>query len=250
MNLPYIKLFTDFSATVDLLSDAEAGRLLKAVLHYANNQEVNLTGQERLVYAMLKSQIDRDAASYQQFCDKQRENGLKGGRPKKPTETQQNPNNPTVITETQKTLNKDKDKEFIDDNEERAREGFSYQHTEIGTLVSTCLKAMTPRAWEELKAYMGEMPEELIAWAVQTSCEHGGNNWAYVSAVLRGLQCAGIKTVEDAEKRSEEHRRKRQQTGRPSGVVQVNYEQREYEERKEGELPAWLRDMMEEEKAG
>lgn len=141
---------------------------------------------------------------------------------------------------------------YIEDDDERAREEplHNYEHSEIGTLVSTCLKAMTPRAWEEMKVYMGEMPEDLIAWAVQTSCEHGGNNWSYVSAVLRGLQSAGIKTVEEAEKRSEEHRRKRQQTGRPSGVVQVNYEQREYEERKEGELPAWLREMMEEENAG
>lgn len=142
---------------------------------------------------------------------------------------------------------------YIEDGDERAREEplHSYEHSEIGTLVSTCLKAMTPRAWEELKVYMGEMPEDLIAWAVQTSCEHGGNNWSYVSAVLRGLQSAGIKTVEDAEKRSEEHRKKRnqrqQQTGKPSNVAQINYEQREYEERKEGELPAWLREMMEEE---
>ena len=142
---------------------------------------------------------------------------------------------------------------YIEDGDERAREEplHSYEHSEIGTLVSTCLKAMTPRAWEELKVYMGEMPEDLIAWAVQTSCEHGGNNWAYLSAVLRGLQCAGIKTVEDAEKRSEEHRQKRgqhqQQTGKPSNIAQLNYSQREYPEQKPGELPDWYIRMIEDE---
>ena len=141
----------------------------------------------------------------------------------------------------------------IEDDKERAREEalHSYEHSEIGTLISTCLKAMTPRAWEELKVYMGEMPEDLIAWAVQTSCEHGGNNWAYVSAVLRGLQSAGIKTVEDAEKRSEEHRQKRsqrqQQTGKPSNIAQLNYSQREYPEQKPGELPDWYIRMLEDE---
>ena len=62
--LPYVKVFGDLSATVDLLSDAEAGRLLKSLLHYINDREDELLGQEKLVFAMLKSQIDRDAASY------------------------------------------------------------------------------------------------------------------------------------------------------------------------------------------
>ena len=94
MNLPFVKLFADSSATIDLLSDAEAGRLLKALMHYINADVIDLPGQEKLVFAMLKAQIDRDAANYQEFTDKQRENGKKGGRPKK---TQENPKNPTVF---------------------------------------------------------------------------------------------------------------------------------------------------------
>ena len=256
--LAYIKLFTDYDDTFADMSDEEAGRLIKALIHYGATGEIaSLPGPERLVFGILRRQHDRDNEDYQAFIEKQTENGKKGGRPRKnpenPTVFDKNPENPTENRKTQKSQeeDKDKDKEFIDDNEERVREGFSYQHTEIGTLVSTCLKAMTPRAWEELKVYMGEMPEDLIAWAVQTSCEHGGNNWAYVSAVLRGLQCAGIKSVEDAEKRSEEHRQKRgqhqQQTGRPSNIAQLNYSQREYPEQKPGELPDWYIRMLEDE---
>ena len=109
--MPYIKVFCDMSATVDLLSDAEAGRLLKALLHYGKGASDELPGQEKLVFAMLKSQIDRDAASYQDYCDKQRENGSKGGRPKKPTVSIENPENPTVFLKTQKSQDKDKDKD-------------------------------------------------------------------------------------------------------------------------------------------
>ena len=116
MDLAYIKIFKDVSATIDLLSDNEAGRLFKAVLRYANGVDVNLPGQERLVFAMLKSQIDRDKAEYNCYLEKQRENGSKGGRPKK---TQQNPKNPTDFLKTQKSQDKDKDKdkdkdEYID----------------------------------------------------------------------------------------------------------------------------------------
>lgn len=89
----------------------------------------------------------------------------------------------------------------------RAREEIrSYQHSEIGTLVSTCLKAMTPKSWEDLRAFLEEMSEDLVAWAVQDACEHGGNTWAYVKKVLCSLQEAGITTVEEAEARNAKHR--------------------------------------------
>ena len=109
--LPYIKVFLDLSETVDLLSDAEAGRLLKSILHYANGEEDELPGQEKLVYAMLRKQIDRDAAEYERYSEKQRANGCKGGRPKKPKETQQNPKTPLVFKKTQKSQEEEKEKE-------------------------------------------------------------------------------------------------------------------------------------------
>lgn len=117
MNLPYVKVFGDLSATVDLLSDAEAGRLLKSLLHYINGGEDELLGQEKLVFAMLKSQIDRDSASYAAFADKQRENGKKGGRPPKANAFSENPKNPSLFSETQKSQEEEKDKDKDKDQE-------------------------------------------------------------------------------------------------------------------------------------
>lgn len=120
--LPYIKLWRDASATIDLLSEAEAGRLLKALMHYASDQEDELPGQEKLVFAMLKAQMDREAATYDAYLEKQRENGAKGGRPKKPSGFSENPENPGVFEKTQKTLTgKEKEKE-VERNTKRARE--------------------------------------------------------------------------------------------------------------------------------
>lgn len=115
MKLSYVKLFADTSGAVDLLSDAEAGRLFKAILHGIAGEVDELPGQEKLVYAMLKAQFERDADAYEQYSEKQRENGKKGGRPKKPSGFSENPKNPTVFSETQKSqdkdYNKDKDEE-------------------------------------------------------------------------------------------------------------------------------------------
>lgn len=118
MNLPYVKVFGDLSATVDLLSDAEAGRLLKSLLHYINGGEDELLGQEKLVFAMLKSQIDRDSASYAAFTDKQRENGKKGGRPPKANAFSENPKNPSLFSETQKSQEEEKEKDKDKDKDQ------------------------------------------------------------------------------------------------------------------------------------
>lgn len=108
MNLPFIKLFADSIEAIEMLSEAEAGRLLKSLVRYANDQEPILSGSEKLVFAMMRAQMDRDAAGYQAYLDKQRANGMKGGRPRKnpenPPVSDQNPENPRVSEKTQKTL--------------------------------------------------------------------------------------------------------------------------------------------------
>lgn len=118
--LPYIKVFRDMTDTIDLLADEEAGRLLKAILHYANGQAVELPGQERLIFAMMKTQMDRDEESYRLTCEKRRENGLKGGRPK--TKDNQMVNEETnenqmVISKSKKSQDKDKEEDKEKDND-------------------------------------------------------------------------------------------------------------------------------------
>ena len=46
-------------------------------------------------------QLERDAQHYESQCAKNRLNGAKGGRPRKPTETEINPNNPSGFSKTQ-----------------------------------------------------------------------------------------------------------------------------------------------------
>ena len=90
---------------LEAYTDEEVGRLFRACLRYSmDGTTPEFTGNERFLWASLRQQIDRDKASYDTFCEKQKANGEKGGRPKKPTGYSDNPNNPTVFSETQKTL--------------------------------------------------------------------------------------------------------------------------------------------------
>ena len=61
----YIMLFGDTGSAVNELDDEAAGRLLKAILRYADaREEVALPGEEKLVYRMLLSQFARDEEAY------------------------------------------------------------------------------------------------------------------------------------------------------------------------------------------
>ena len=71
------------------LNDAECGRLFRACLNYSmTGAPQELCGNERFVFPGLKAQIDRDIKKYNDFAQKQSENGKKGGRPPKANESQ------------------------------------------------------------------------------------------------------------------------------------------------------------------
>lgn len=107
----YAALFHEYLDEMADLTDAEFGRLARALLVYSRTGEFPaLNGNERLFKRRVIMQEDRAQESYVQVVEKNRANGQLGGRPKKPKETHRNPEkptetqrNPTKPTETQKT---------------------------------------------------------------------------------------------------------------------------------------------------
>lgn len=107
--MKYLKVFTDFADAMEELGDAERGRLFTAMLKYAETDAApDFRGNERFIWPVAKLQIDRMAAECEGRAKTSRENGSKGGRPKK---TQGNPKNPAGFSKTQKSQDKDKGKD-------------------------------------------------------------------------------------------------------------------------------------------
>lgn len=108
--LPYIKIYRDFIDVAKELDDEERGRLFLAIMQYANGEEVPpLKGAEKIAFVVLRSQIDRDDAAHDEYIEKQRENGKRGGRPKKDKPVNKNPKNPTLKKQNPKNLDIDID---------------------------------------------------------------------------------------------------------------------------------------------
>lgn len=73
----YFQAYHSYLEAMEPLNDAECGRLFKACLIYSKTGEVpEFRGNERFVFHSLKAQIDRDAKSYAEKCEKNRENIL------------------------------------------------------------------------------------------------------------------------------------------------------------------------------
>lgn len=108
-------LYNDYIDHVKLMSDEDAGKLFKAILEYENDLEVQeLSGVAAMAFSFIKNQLDRDSNKYEEICRKNRENGMKGGRPRKNTQEQsnrtvveENPNNRPVF-ETGETEKQEK----------------------------------------------------------------------------------------------------------------------------------------------
>ena len=79
--------YLDYRQHLELLSNADCGALVKALLRYAVGEEVpELRGAAAMAFSFMRAQLDRDNAQYEVQCERAREAGRKGGRPRKQRE--------------------------------------------------------------------------------------------------------------------------------------------------------------------
>ena len=112
-------LYCDYIHMFKKMPDDLAGKLIKHVLEYVNDN--NPTADEMMVdilFEPIKQQLKRDLQKYENVAERNRSNGAKGGRPKKditqnnPVGLIGNPNNPkkpdTVTDTVTDTVNDNK----------------------------------------------------------------------------------------------------------------------------------------------
>lgn len=76
----------------DSLSNEEAGILIKGIFKYVSTGDSGLSGVLNAVFIPIKNDIDENEAKYRAICERNKQNGLNGGRPRKDEE--ENPKNP------------------------------------------------------------------------------------------------------------------------------------------------------------
>lgn len=75
--------YVDWKSTFDLLTDEEAGKLIKHIFSFVSDENPSLSDRIlQLSFSHIEQDLKRDLKKWENYIDKQKANGKKGGRPK------------------------------------------------------------------------------------------------------------------------------------------------------------------------
>lgn len=193
----YFQVYFSYEEPLKSLTYEQIGKIFMAMFQYEKTKEKpELDQVSDMAFYFIRSQMDRDRQTYEEKCERSRQNGMKGGRPRK---TQGFLENPTVFSETQKTQGKGKGKgkgeeEYIKkdiSNEISQKDRFPYKeitdlYNQICTDLPACVKLSESRK-KAIRArissgYTVEDFKTLFQKTKDSSFLTGGNNRNWIAS--------------------------------------------------------------------
>ena len=113
-------VYLDIREQVEDLNMEQRGKLFTAMLAYGAGEDVpEMDPVTRMAFKFISAQMRRDAEKYERTCERRREAGEKGGRPKakKANGFSENQNNQKVFLKPDTETDKETDKETETDKE-------------------------------------------------------------------------------------------------------------------------------------
>ena len=170
--MKYLKVFVNFAEVTEALTDAEIGRLFRAMMEYASTGTLpDLRGNERYAWGAAKLSIDQQSESYANKVS-----GAEKAREKRSDiRVNQNDINAEILISTQVKDKNKKDKEIP---------------TNVGTKKS---RAFQPPTLDEVKARCAEKgytldPEAFMAYYNANGWKVGRNKMVSWESALAGWQ--------------------------------------------------------------
>ena len=173
--MKYIRIPLKHRRSIDELSDPEAGRLMKALMHYAESGVVvQMPCKESGAFAFLRDLVDEDKEKSERNAATYRENGKKGGRPKNQSGFQET----KAVFEKPKRLHN-----IIEDEDDIARIRGDHQ-----AILAAAEKAGFPTTGAVAEAlidlYSLHGLDKVLA-GVKSCVEHSAANLAYLKACMK-----------------------------------------------------------------
>ena len=95
MTRTYFQVYLSYEEPLKSLSYEQIGKIFMAMFQYEKTKEKpELDAVSDMAFCFIRSQMERDQQAYEEKCELGRQNGIKGGRPRK---TQGFLENPTVF---------------------------------------------------------------------------------------------------------------------------------------------------------
>ena len=159
-------LYCDIQHTVKKLSNEQAGELFKHILSYVNDE--NPTTENviiDLVFEPIKQALKRDLRRYESICQRNSDNGKKGGRPPK-TENPQEPKKPTGLfgnpenPDEPKKADSDIDSDIDIENDVNKKTILTKEEKKAAAIAATKLRKK--EFSNHLKEFVSKYPKEMI----------------------------------------------------------------------------------------
>ncbi len=138
------QLYNDYREIFDGLSREEAGALIQAIFAHESGEETQLDGMLKIIFIPIRQQLNRDREKYESVCERNAENGAKGGRPRNPAPEEKTVRLSAEPTKADTDTEKDTDTDKDTDTE-------SVSTPPAGRTRTTT--RFSPPAVEEVKAY-------------------------------------------------------------------------------------------------
>jgi hypothetical protein len=211
------------------LSDQEVGRLIRALsVYHASGKEQELAGREGVAFDFIKVDIDRIDQKYEARCETNRNN-------RQQSSTNDNETKETV---TNGPKDKVKDKEKTKDKRESISAKTRRDHSEEAGLFARFWEAYPRKTAKSnaIQAFHKLKPDEALVNTMLAAIEKqkASAQWSDPQFIPHPATWLNGRRWEDEVV-----------SGTGKAVAQTSYEQRDYEERKSGELPAWLKEEIE-----
>ena len=183
----YIKLWDSYESYFEPLSDAEVGRLVRAMMKYKSlGVEPEFNGNERFTWPAIKRELDEDAA----YTKKKSDIGKLGGAPLENNNAEKKTSKNNQKQAGYRTKDKGLRKRSSSSDEMTTTNPIEDVFREnIGKLGATGKKA--------LDGYVERMGDELVLAVIGKCSDLGGNTWAYVRKALDEAESLGCKTADD-----------------------------------------------------
>lgn len=227
-------LFTSFKL-LNILDDKAFRHVITAMAAYVEKGEEpeGLEPIEQLAFESQREALDGNIQTYRKTAAANRENGRKGGRPRKPKETDgfskeaektdgfsekpmETRTKPNETHENQKLRIKNYSDTDVSDISTVVvkQNGADSELAQIVQRYESSIGKFPRSALEKLQGWREVFSVEMILLAIDKAAEASRRSWNYVDGILRNWKHEGIRTPGDAAASDEQYQSRQQQGNR------------------------------------
>ena len=211
--------YTNWLEYIKELNPDDILQLLIIICDYTENliepKKTNLSDRLLMTWLFIKNRLDIDKSTYDKRCETSKENGKKGGRPKK-EKNLKNLKNP-------KKHDNDNDNDYDNDNDfinstitTTINKKNNVVVLDIFTFIENNFgRTLSPVEYEEISKWEDN---ELTRYAIKNAVLNGKCNIKYISRILESYAKNGIKTVVQAQNEEEEFKNQKEQKQKYQGM--------------------------------